>query len=177
MVTPKKSQRVGTKKPINGTSPAVEVPLPEVVEPKVEVEVDLVLELSHAGLSHKVRANTAILKAKSAYFTNLFSSRFDEGSRLENAHARLREKYERVSAAPPEELPVIRIEDLGRLSEVKSIAALCNDFFNVAWNQSTAGSTTACRQSCQLDHCRRSLRCSGRLKSMRTAEEDFEGNR
>jgi hypothetical protein len=109
----------------------VEVPLPEVVEPKVEVEVDLVLELSHAGLSHKVRANTAILKAKSAYFTNLFSSRFDEGSRLENAHARLREKYERVSAAPPEELPVIRIEDLGRLSEVKSIAALCNDFFNV----------------------------------------------
>jgi hypothetical protein len=131
MVTPKKSQRVGTKKPINGISPAVETPLPDVLEPKVEIEVDLVLEISHTSLSHNVRVNTATLKAKSAYFTNLLSARFDEGSRIEKAHARLRELHGSVSAAPPEELPIIHIEDLGRLSEVKSITALCDDFFNV----------------------------------------------
>jgi hypothetical protein len=130
MVTPKKSQRVGTKKPINGASPTVEATVPEIPEPKIEIEADVILELSHADLSHTFRANTATLKAKSAYFTNLLSARFDEGCRIEKDHASLREKHGSISAAPPEELPVIRIEDLGRLSEVKSIAALCNDFFN-----------------------------------------------
>jgi hypothetical protein len=131
MVTPKKSQRVGTKKPSNGPSPAVEIIVPVIEEPKVEIQVDLSLEISHADLSHTVGANTAILKAKSAYFNNLLSERFDEGSKITSTHAKLREKYGDIAAAPSEELPVVHIEDLGRLSEVKSIAALCNDFFNM----------------------------------------------
>lgn len=103
--------------------------------PKTPVEIapqgDIVLSIKHGQLTHNLRAQSAVLKSRSVYFSGLLSGRFGESEHMEEVHQGLIEKYGEIAAAPMEELPVIHIEDLGRISEVKSLDALCTDFFGI----------------------------------------------
>jgi hypothetical protein len=105
---------------------------------------DVVLHVMHTSSatishSHAVRVNSSTLKAKSRYFASLLDTgRFGEGEQIALKHGILREKYPAMSDVPSELLPTIRIEDLGRISAVKSIEPLLTDFFNILHGHDTA---------------------------------------
>ncbi|TLD05680.1 hypothetical protein E2P81_ATG10287 [Venturia nashicola] len=104
---------------------------------------DLVLQIEHANASleitlHSFRVSISALKAKSKYFERLLEAgRFGEGQQIATQHETLLKKFEKLALAPAEELPVIRIEDLGRISAVKSIRPLLTDFLLILHGQDT----------------------------------------
>ncbi|KAF2168305.1 hypothetical protein M409DRAFT_21742 [Zasmidium cellare ATCC 36951] len=123
-------------KPVNGETPS-SPPLPN--EPTtgetrivdIDPQGDLVLNIKHGTADHQFRASTAALKTNSKYFSGLLQGRFGESERIEKSHAELKSKYGSPSKSPAAELPIIYIEDIGRISAVKSIEPLCTDFLTV----------------------------------------------
>ncbi|PIB00030.1 hypothetical protein CB0940_02833 [Cercospora beticola] len=93
---------------------------------------DIVLHIEHntaaATLGQRYRVSSAALKSTSKYFERLLDGRFGESARIEKEHVLLRDKYGTLDKVPSVELPVIPIEDIGCISAVKSIEALCTDF-------------------------------------------------
>ena len=104
---------------------------------------DLVLQIEHANASldvtlHSFRVSTTALKAKSKYFERLLEAgRFGEGQQIISQHEALLKKFDSLALVPATELPVIRIEDLGRISAVKSIRPLLTDFLLILHDQDT----------------------------------------
>lgn len=104
---------------------------------------DLVLQIEHANASlgitlHSFRVSISALKAKSKYFERLLEAgRFGEGQQIATQHETLLKKFEKLALVPAAELPVIRIEDLGRISAVKSIRPLLTDFLLILHGQDT----------------------------------------
>jgi hypothetical protein len=93
---------------------------------------DVVLSISHESSASKTaysfRVSSSQLQYKSKYFAGLLQGRFGESERIAQAHISLREEYGSIEKVPAGELPVINIEDVGRISAVKSIQPLCTDF-------------------------------------------------
>lgn len=122
--------------PVNGdVSPKSPVPEGAINGPSHVVDIDprgdVVLEIKHGKVSHQFRVNTLALKANSKYFGGLLQGRFGESERIDKSHAHLKEKYASPAKTPTVELPAIYIEDVGRISAVKSIEPLCTDFLNI----------------------------------------------
>ncbi|KAF2726366.1 hypothetical protein K431DRAFT_335754 [Polychaeton citri CBS 116435] len=99
---------------------------------------DVVLQIKHEfptrTATHSFAVASTVLLPSSAYFDRLFSpGRFGEGERLHSAHAALCEKHGTMwrEAVSKEALPVVQIEDLGRIANVNSIVPLLEDFFRV----------------------------------------------
>lgn len=127
-------------KPINGeTSPKPSPPqdrmnhAPSIVE--IDSQGDVVLHIKHGSADRQFRASTAALKGNSKYFAGLLQGRFGESDRIEKSHAELKSKYGSPAKSPAVELPIIHIEDIGRISAVKSIEPLCTDFLYILHRQ------------------------------------------
>lgn len=105
---------------------------------------DLVLCISHETILtnhvHRFRVLSSPLKAKSKYFAGLLQGRFGESERVEARHADLRKHYSSLGDVPAAELPVVEIQDVGRISAVKSIEALCTDFLCMLHDLDTTAS-------------------------------------
>jgi hypothetical protein len=104
---------------------------------------DLVLEIEHANASLDItlqsfRVSTTALKTKSQYFERLLSpGRFGESQHIATRHKKLLSEFKSLSLVPSPDLPVIRIEDLGRISLVKSIRPLLTDFLLILHDRDT----------------------------------------
>lgn len=98
---------------------------------ELDSQGDVVLNVRHESADHHFRASTTSLKANSKYFAGLLQGRFGESDRIEKSHAELKSKYGSPAKSPAVELPIIHIEDIGRISAVRSIEPLCMDFFHI----------------------------------------------
>lgn len=97
---------------------------------------DIILQVEHETkqASHVVRfrVSSPALKQHSRYFERLLQAgRFGEATRVEEQHKELRQRYQNMTEVPDVELPVIVVQDLGRISTVKSIAGLVTDFLYI----------------------------------------------
>lgn len=110
----------------------------------IDAQGDLVLHVEHqtalTKLAQKYRVHSATLKSHSRYFASLLDGRFGESAKIEAQHTVLRQRYGSLSQTPSSELPLIRIEDIGRTSTIKSIEALCTDFFMILHGKDTIAS-------------------------------------
>lgn len=102
---------------------------------------DIVLRIEHevptGTVVRSFRASSPILKTNSKYFQNILQlGRFEEAAKVEAAHKLLRERYGSIAQAPSDELPVLHIKDLGRIS-VKSIDSLVTDFLYILHGKDT----------------------------------------
>ncbi|CAK3857549.1 Hypothetical predicted protein [Lecanosticta acicola] len=111
---------------------------------EVDTGGDLILEIQHERAvfdnqprlhRQRFRVSSSMLKANSKYFNSLLEGRFGESQRIQKQWDELQEQYKSVSGAPGMELPVIHIEDIGRISSVKSIEPLCFDFLCILHGQ------------------------------------------
>jgi len=103
---------------------------------------DLVLRIEHEARSLKqsasFRVNSSALKQHSKYFERLLQAgRFGEGASVEAQHKTLREQYPSMMDAPTSALPVVKVEDLGRISTVKSLTSLCTDLLYILHGKDT----------------------------------------
>lgn len=132
-----RNQKNGTKA-VNSPSRPDHAPSDGEVQPDLDPDPqgDLVLIISHGQLSHQYRVSTTKLTSTSSYFSTLLSGRFGESEKVQQAHFGLLKTYTRIADAPKSELPTIKIEDLGRISAVKSIATLCADFLSILHEKS-----------------------------------------
>lgn len=72
------------------------------------------------------------LNEASPYFARLLDpDKFGEGSAVAEKHKSLKATYESWDAVPFEELPQIKIEDVGRISAVKTVRNLMADFLTI----------------------------------------------
>jgi hypothetical protein len=105
---------------------------------------DLILDIKHdilgVRLGKKFRVNSPILQETSKYFASLLDGRFGESEKIAQAHQELKTKYGNIAEAPSVELPAIAIEDVGRISTVKSIEALVTDFLLILHGRDTLSS-------------------------------------
>jgi len=103
---------------------------------------DVILQIEHETNTTKhvarFRISAPALKQHSRYFERLLQAgRFGEGSRVEEQHKSLRERYQSMAEVPDTELPVVSVQDVGRTSTVKSLAALCTDFLYIMHGKDT----------------------------------------
>lgn len=101
---------------------------------------DIVITVEHQSGATRHQAalklQCASLRAKSMYFDRLLQAdRFGEGAHVQQRHTVLREQYPGLENIPSDELPVLHVEDLGRISAVKSITPLLSDFFTILSGQ------------------------------------------
>ncbi len=97
---------------------------------------DLVLRIKHETIGRRVsadfRVSTEALKQQSRYFGRLLQvGRFGEGNEVAARQQVLREQYRDLAEVPSSQLPVITVQDVGRISRVKSLAMLCADFLYI----------------------------------------------
>lgn len=127
--------------PASRSAPTSREGMEEAVIP-IAAHGDIVLRIEHeaATLKHiaQFRVSIPALRQHSKYFERLLQAgRFGEGSHVDEQHKRLRERYQSITEAPSSELPVVCVQDVGRISTVKSIAALCTDFLYVLHGKDT----------------------------------------
>lgn len=97
---------------------------------------DIALQIDHETKGSKstcsFRVSTPALKTHSKYFERLLQAgRFGEGTSIEGQQKSLRERYQSMTEVPAAELPVVVVQDLGRISTVKSLSTLCMDFLYI----------------------------------------------
>ncbi|CZT19794.1 uncharacterized protein RCC_05650 [Ramularia collo-cygni] len=101
----------------------------------IDARGDLILCISHDATAtvhvHRFRVSSGQLKATSKYFSGLLQGRFGESEQVGAKHVELRKQYDNIGDVPAAELPIVRIDDIGRISAVKSIEALCTDFLSI----------------------------------------------
>ncbi|EME85519.1 uncharacterized protein MYCFIDRAFT_98467, partial [Pseudocercospora fijiensis CIRAD86] len=85
------------------------------------------------------RVKISNLRTHSHYFASLLTGRFGESEKIAQEHAQLNEKYGSIAKAPTAELPVVYIKDIGRISAVKSIEALCLDLLIILHSRDISG--------------------------------------
>lgn len=80
-----------------------------------------------------VRVHTHLLTKHSTYFATLLSpaTSFAEGARVSKQLAVLKSQYPAPGTAPPSELPRIKIDYVGQISQVTSIKPLMMDFLRL----------------------------------------------
>lgn len=114
---------------------------PDIVE--IAAHGDIVLHVRHETKAfnalHAFRVSSPILKSNSKYFERLLQpGRFGEATSVEEKHKAVRERYGSVAEAPSAELPILDIQDVGRISNtVKSIDALLKDFLYILHGKDT----------------------------------------
>ena len=111
----------------------------EIIE--IAAHGDIVLRIEHqlatGSTVRSFRVSSPMLKMNSKYFQNMLQpGRFEEATRIEAGHKVLRERYGTIAQAPSDELPVLDIKNLGRIS-VKSIGPLGTDFLYILHGQDT----------------------------------------
>lgn len=140
-LTPSTGRRSAT------TTPSSEAPssttAPDGEEDVIEIvnHGDVVLHIEHtidkSAVTRSFRASSSILKDYSKYFSSLLQpERFSEAASVETAHHILREKYGTSADAPIDELPVLKIQDVGRI-QVRSIGPLLTDFLSILHGKDT----------------------------------------
>lgn len=88
------------------------------------------------------RVDSANLRHASPYFNRLLDQdKFGEGVHMADTHKSLKAIYGNPGAAPSDELPHIKIRDMGRISPVKSIRLLMTDFLAVLHGRELSSST------------------------------------
>ncbi|KAF2767380.1 hypothetical protein EJ03DRAFT_276268 [Teratosphaeria nubilosa] len=86
----------------------------------------------------RFRVSQPGLKRHSKVFERLLEpGRFGEGTRVEDELKILRARYNSTLEVPSNELPVVKVKDIGRISHVRSIAALFADFLYVLHGKET----------------------------------------
>ena len=104
---------------------------------------DLVLHIRHvtkaSNTVNAFRVSSPILKTNSAYFERLLApGRFGEAAGIEAKHKAIREQYGSIAEAPSTELPVLDIEDVGRIANtVKAVDVLLIDFLYILHGKDT----------------------------------------
>ncbi|KAK3671357.1 hypothetical protein LTR78_008818 [Recurvomyces mirabilis] len=128
-------------RPISGSSSGVDSAI-ETLEVNGETvtelaaDGDIVLRIEHefpstGKHSASFRVSTSI-SDHSKYFELLLQpGRFGEGESISARHSKLREHYKSMVEVPTNELPAVRVRDVGRISSVKSLAPLCADFLSI----------------------------------------------
>ncbi|KAI7601345.1 hypothetical protein KC343_g15299, partial [Hortaea werneckii] len=109
-----------------------------VVEIATGGDVVVCVEHETKSIKHtaRFRVSTPALKQHSKYFERLMQpGRFGEANRIEEQHRQLKERYQNLAEVPVEELPYVSVQDLGRISSVKSISTLAADFFHILHEQ------------------------------------------
>ncbi|KAK3725375.1 hypothetical protein LTR37_000345 [Vermiconidia calcicola] len=96
---------------------------------------DIVLRVEHEiGKGKAVRSfrvDSPTLRSSSKYFERLLQpGRFGEAANIEAKHKGICERYGSVAHAPAEELPIVDIEELGRIN-VRTIDGLVSDFLHI----------------------------------------------
>jgi hypothetical protein len=94
---------------------------------------DVVLVVQRDACTEEIcryRVDSNTLKQASTYFSRLLDTTFQEGTQVAVAHAHLKTKYTNLDASvPADELPQVKIVDVGRISpSVKTIKPLMADF-------------------------------------------------
>jgi hypothetical protein len=102
----------------------------------IAADGDMVLQMTHdfgtSTSSAMFRVSSSVLRAHSRYFEGLLvSGRFEEGLKVEIFHQSLKEQHQSWAGVPVGNLPIISIEDLGRISVVKAVSMLCKDFLDI----------------------------------------------
>nr|POE73096.1 hypothetical protein CFP56_31035 [Quercus suber] len=94
---------------------------------------DLIIGVQHdESPVHLFRVSTAVLRKSSRYCERLLQrDRFGEGAQIEVAHQDLQKRYTSMKDVPIHELPRVVVQDLGRISAVKALDALCADLFHI----------------------------------------------
>jgi hypothetical protein len=95
---------------------------------------DIVLDIHDEGRSQvfSYRVSAEHLKQASPYFVRLLDpSKFGEGAQVAEKLKDLRKTYPDMGDTPSEELPRVRIADIGRISKVNTIKNLVADFLNI----------------------------------------------
>ncbi|KAI7240807.1 hypothetical protein KC330_g1036 [Hortaea werneckii] len=142
---------------------------------------DVVVCVEHETKSIKhaarFRVSTPALKQHSKYFERLLQpGRFGEANRIEDQHKQLKERYQSLADVPIEELPSVSVQDIGRISSVKSISTLVADFFHILHGQDletlppVANLANLAVVSDRFDALEVVKSCMGRKKTIRTLE-------
>lgn len=102
----------------------------------IDEDGDIVVAIKHASgdaiHNAQLRLRSSSLRTKSKYFDRVLQTdRFGEGAHVQERHTALREQYPTFRAVPADKLPILNIEELGRISSVRSIAPLLSDFFSI----------------------------------------------
>jgi hypothetical protein len=109
----------------------------EAEEPPLVIDPagDLVLTVSdkaYPDTRAAFRVSSSKLKPASKYFAILFDgTKFEEGKRLQRAWKDLRKQYggDTFEGVPTIDLPVVNVERIGRIGQVKNFRGLLGDFF------------------------------------------------
>lgn len=101
---------------------------------------DVVLRFEHdtkaTSQAHSFQVSSSVLKATSKYFERLLQpGRFEEAKKVEESHRLLHQRYGDIATVPADQLPVLDIQDLGRISKVKAIDALLTDFLLILYGK------------------------------------------
>lgn len=134
---------LGSTSNSDGTRSTVNTPASDITDSRASIDSnekiteisaqgDLVLQIEHERKSskavHSFRASSSLLAKNSKYFERLLhSGRFSESTKIQSEHAKLAVLYGSATRAPSDELPILEIKDLGRISNVKAIDALLTD--------------------------------------------------
>ena len=102
---------------------------------EIDARGDVILRIEHEvdtkTLAESFRVSSAALKANSKYFLRILEpGPFGEATKISEQHKRILDRYGNITVAPTNELPVLEIQDLGRIS-VKSVTALLTDFLHI----------------------------------------------
>ena len=98
---------------------------------------DLVVNVQgkEGSASYDFRVSSQQLGKASPYFASLLDpDKFKEGADIRESHRRLLQTYKSFSDVPSDELPRIRLKDLGRISQVSSVRPIASDFLSVLHN-------------------------------------------
>ena len=109
---------------------------------EIAAHCDIVLQIEHMNGRSKTmnafRVSTPVLKTNSKYFERLLQTgRFSEAADIEAKHKSIRERYASIAEAPSTELPVLFIQDIGRISTVRAVDALLTDFLYILHGKDT----------------------------------------
>lgn len=126
-----------------GRSGAAQAVTPDILI--IAEDGDLLLEACDDKRNQKFtyRVNTNSLQKSSAYFQKLIDSKFGEGKAIASQLNIVRSKYADISDAPLNDLPLARVSDIGKTSEVSSIKMLFRDFLKVLHNQDLPTSSSS----------------------------------
>jgi hypothetical protein len=106
-------------------------PTTVVIDPEGDI-VLLVSDPAYPLLTAAYRVSTTRLSSSSPYFRTLLEpNKFAEGINLEAQFEQLAEKYGRPKDAPEAELPIIRLENIGRIGKIKEFRGLVTDFLRI----------------------------------------------
>lgn len=136
------TENANRRREVATTSSPTDQPSSDISIVDIDPHGDLVVCVSHETTAtahvHRFRVSSGPLKASSKYFAGLLQGRFGESQQVQAKHEELRQLFDHFGDVPAEELPVVSIQDVGRISAVKSIQLLCTDFFQILHDMDTS---------------------------------------